>query len=353
MQRNEKKILEYLYQENEHEQFYHQRYDALQDPEQFADFYDQWKDRGAELYKKRLIFPEVEGSWYPVDMRDEQMGSIRLEDNETITLCKHNRYTPVFKHRHTFFEILYVFEGKCTNEIDGQKVVLHTGELCLIAPFTEHSIGVFDDSIVINILISRTAFSNMFHSLLCHSNILSDFFSGSLYLYQQNAYLYASTQADFSFRELLLDMLDQQLCAREYRNLVKNSQLVLFFSLLLQNYEDQIRLPHAQKLENRAVEIIKYIEQNYRSITLNELADHFGYSTAYLSRYLKKATQKSFTAIVQEIKFDQVCTQLETSDRSVAEIASSAGFESIEHFTRLFKKRMNQSPSQYRKAHRE
>ncbi len=238
-----------------------------------------------------------------------------------------------------------------SHTIDGRTVELHTGDLCLIAPFTTHSVGVFDESILINIIVSRSAFENLFHSLLCHSNVLSDFFAGSLYLYQQNSYLYVSTGKDSGLNHLILNMVYQQECGLPYRDLMKNSLLFLFFSTLLQDYDDKIRLPQVHKLESQAVEIVKYIESHYRTITLNDLADHFGYSTSYLSRYIKKATQKSFTSLVQDIKFEHVCTQLETSSRSVADIASSAGFESIEHFTRLFKKRMNQSPSQYRKTH--
>lgn len=342
-------ILDYLLQYNDHETFYRTYHEAHKDPQSLTAFLKEYEGKGNELYEKRLIVPEIEGSWNPVSMNDDVLADLHTMDD--ITVYKHNRYTPVFRHLHTFFEMIYVVQGTCINNIAGRQLNLHTGDVCLVAPFAEHSIQVFDDSLVLNILVTRSTFEKLFHSLLCQSNVLSDFFSGSLYLYQQNSYLYVQTEGDAAMKSLILDMAVQEFNDYPYRNLMMNSLLMLFFARLLQSHEQAIQLPETQRLDSQMVDMIKYIESSFRTITLSELADQFGYSTGYLSRYIKKSTGKSFTSLVQEIKFENVCTLLETSTRSVADIAAQAGFESIEHFTRLFKKRMNVSPSQYRKAH--
>ena len=68
---------------------------------------------------------------------------------------KHNRYSPALIHSHTFFELVYVYDGKCTQEISGQTISMKTGDFCVIPPSVEHSISVYDDSIIINIMLRR------------------------------------------------------------------------------------------------------------------------------------------------------------------------------------------------------
>lgn len=339
-----------LEQYTEDELFYKEQYEARKDPEQWKLLLNTWNNRGKELYDQRLIFHEIEGAWNPVNMEDENITRL-FSLRDEIAVYKHNRYTPEFEHSHTFFEMIYVLRGSCTNTIQNEKYILQTGDLCLIAPFSSHSIAVFDDSIVLNILVRRASFENLFNSLLRKSNVVSDFFSGSLYLYQQNSYLIARTGDDPILKSIVLNMTAQQLQNKPYRDLMMNSQLFSFLAILLQEHEKSITISSKEKIDPVAVDMIKCIESNYRNITLNELAERFGYSSGYCSRFIRQSTGKSFTQIVQEIKFENICTMLESSDRPISEIASMCGFDSIEHFTRLFKKRMAVSPSQYRKAH--
>lgn len=95
--------------------------------------------------------------------------------------------------------------------------------------------------------------------------------------------------------------------------------------------------------------MISYIEDHYQSITLQKAADHFTYSPSYLSRLIKKETGMSFKEITLNIKFDKSRALLETTNKSIEEIATLVGFENSENFYRLFKKTFNLTPGQYRK----
>lgn len=188
-------------------------------------------------------------------MSDEMIAQ-DIQRQENITFYKHNRYMPVFDHVHTFFEMIYGIEGQCINRIDGRKLVLHEGDICIVAPFTTHSIEVFDESIVVNIIVTRSSFENFFHTLLCHSNVLSNFFSDSIYLYQQNNYIYVPVGPDEFMKEHILELAQQEFGNYPYADLRKSAILMDFFAILLQKYENQIQLSKEEQRDSQVVEII-------------------------------------------------------------------------------------------------
>ena len=75
---------------------------------------------------------------------------------------KHNRYSPAIVHSHTFFELVYIYDGTCKQTISEQTISMKTGDFCVVPPGVDHSISVFDDSIVINIMLRRSTLHSMF-----------------------------------------------------------------------------------------------------------------------------------------------------------------------------------------------
>lgn len=342
-------ILAKLRYYEEDERFYQSYYYARKDPEELKQFIKSFDPD--ELFRRKLIVREVEGSWNPVYMSEDMMNQEEL--NKEIATLKHNRYTPLFDHQHIFFEMVYVLEGSCSETIEGHNFQLTQGQFCIIPPHTTHSIGVFDDSIIINIIIWRKTFEDIFYNLLRHSNIIADFFNKSLYLYEQNGYMLVDTKHDETIRNLVLDMVGQNLEQKPFHDIVKNSQIMYILSLVLQNYEKDIQFP--EKLfdgNDIMIKMISYIEHHYKDVTLETLAEAFNFSSSYCSRMIKKYTGKAFTEIVLNIKFTKAKSMLEMDDRSIAEIAESTGFNNIEHFNRLFKKRFDMTPGVYRKISR-
>lgn len=332
---------------NEHEQFYLTLHLARQDPVFFRQFLAGLDKE--QLYHKKLIVPEIQGSWMPVHM-DESMVTGSLDQDEII-VYKHNRYTPVFRHAHTFFEMVYVLRGSCRQTFGDREFTLNEGCFNIITPLTEHSISVFDDSLVLNILISGKVFQDAFYSLLRFSNTISTFLNQSLYLYEQSSWMIADTDRDPRIRDLVLDLTEMSGSAKPFKAMALNALLTLIFAGILQDHEAGISFPKKPFSGDETIlKMIARIEQDYKTVYLQQLADDFGFSASYVSRLIKKKTGKSFTDIVQGIRFNKARHLLETCDDSIAVIAQNTGFENLEHFSRQFKKRYGISPGSYRTA---
>ena len=72
--------------------------------------------------------------------------------NREIYIAKHNRFASYPKHSHTFVEINYVLSGKAEEIVNGQRIILESGDLLLLDIGTVHSIKSLDfKDILINL----------------------------------------------------------------------------------------------------------------------------------------------------------------------------------------------------------
>ncbi len=341
-----KELLNELQNWNEHELFYYNYYIA-KNSKNFQEFLNTLDTE--YLKKKMLIVPEIKDGFMPDFVTDADYFFDKNSQNNVI-LTKHNRYTPAFFHSHQFFELIYVLKGACRQNIAYEQIDLKEGDFCLVSPSTSHSIEVFNNSLIINILIRRGSFEDIFYNVLKDTNKVSQFFNSSLYSKKNNAYLIMESKNDNTIKEHVLSMYIEYTERKKYYENILDSSLMILFSKLLQQYENTMKLPgEVRKSSALFSDIMAYFDANYQTISLNDIARHFHFSTAYCSRLIKKHTGKSFTQLQQSIRFNKACFFLKHTNQPIAEISALVGFQNVEHFNRLFKKRYQKTPGQFRK----
>ena len=331
---------------NEDEHFYRNYYDVKQDKWMLEEFLDSLDFN--EIIRRRLIVPEVSGGWMPSDMKDDAY--FDAGDKNNIVISKHNRFTPPFRHRHIFFELAYVVSGRCSQDIGQEHIEMEEGDFCLLAPDTIHSVGVFDDSLLVNLLVRRSTFEDIFFNMLRDTNLIATFFNQSLYAGVHNPYLIIPARGNHALKNHVLSMFMEYLEKKRYYEKILNNQLMILFAKMLQDYEEQIRLPgRMRKATKESMELLSYIEDHYMDVSLKETAARFHFSQPYCSKIIKDYTGKSFTQIIQEIRFQKAAVLLKNTNVNIGEISSRVGFENVEHFNRLFKKLYHMTPGQYRR----
>ena len=96
--------------------------------------------------------------------------------------------------------------------------------------------------------------------------------------------------------------------------------------------------------------ILNYIQGNYQTVTLSEVAKHFHLTEPYISKYIKGKSGKTFVELVCDLRMKKAKTLLKNGTMAVESIAATVGYPCVEHFNRVFKRRFNQTPTQYRKG---
>ncbi|MNI54103.1 Regulatory protein SoxS [compost metagenome] len=98
--------------------------------------------------------------------------------------------------------------------------------------------------------------------------------------------------------------------------------------------------------------IMLYIDEHYtRPLTLTEVAKEFHFNPSYLSNYFALHNKEGFNEYLNRVRIEKACLLLkENSDLSISEISGVVGYSDHSYFTRVFRKLMGISPSQYRKG---
>ncbi len=104
--------------------------------------------------------------------------------------------------------------------------------------------------------------------------------------------------------------------------------------------------------EERIVDIMNYLKNHYKDVTLDELAENFNLSKPYLSKYIKENAGITFQEAVKKARMKKARALLKESNQTVESIAASVGYENVEHFNRLFKKSYGMTPVQFRRESR-
>ena len=81
---------------------------------------------------------------------------------------------------------------------------------------------------------------------------------------------------------------------------------------------------------------------------LESVADEFGVSSNYLSRFFKQETGCSFIQYVTMIRMDRARELLVNSNKQIKEIVAEIGYIDVANFVRKFKGYEGATPGQYR-----
>ncbi|MBP7347913.1 MAG: 2-isopropylmalate synthase [Butyrivibrio sp.] len=117
------------------------------------------------------------------------------------------------------------------------------------------------------------------------------------------------------------------------------------------NQIDSVRNVRDSK-DERINAIVNYIQENYLTVTLDDLSNKFYLSKPYLSKYIKEKSGVTFGENVKKIRLKKASTLLRNGNMKVERVAEAAGYQNVEHFNRLFKKKYGMTPVQYRSSTR-
>ncbi len=102
--------------------------------------------------------------------------------------------------------------------------------------------------------------------------------------------------------------------------------------------------------ESRRVKNIQqYVNENYKKdIRLPVVAQMAGMSAVAFSRFFKARTGMSLSDYIIDVRMGHACKLLIETNSPVSEICFDCGFNNLSNFNRIFKKKKNCSPKEFR-----
>ena len=265
-------------------------------------------------------------------------------DLRTIWVCDHISL-PVIPHSHDYYQLIYCQKGVGKIIVGDTSYHAVPGRGYLVKPMEEHSIMPKD--------IIRLAEVK--------------FIVETPELNQGLSQLPTEFEIDehATLRLTLKDVIKEGLADTIYSHDATNAALMLFLIRLLR--KNKVTVEHqpwrsfyfdtpkrrengddGEKNADFAV-VINYIEQHISNqITLEDLAALVHFEKSHLTERFKEMWGISPIRYVNYLRIERAKALLATTDKSVTEIAASAGFASIHYFCRYFKEKENMTPIQYR-----
>ncbi|HEM5047771.1 TPA: helix-turn-helix domain-containing protein [Streptococcus suis] len=271
--------------------------------------------------------------------------------DSSIFLSRHNRFAPMITHLHDFIEMVYVYNGHCTQEINGETVSLSKGDLIVLDRDVPHSINALgEEDILINILLNEETFDTLFlYKLQDSSSILTQFLADAFNTQaKHDKFIIFHTNKSSTIHSLIQLMLCEHLDNKMQVQLFLSQYLQILLMELIRIYQEENIYQNSLFKFNFAP-ILSYIDQHFKDIDIAEVADKFSYNPNYLSNKLKQVTGKSFQKIVLEKRLLYSKELLRNTDYSIETISLESGFNSPSYFFRQFKKFFGKTPNEMRK----
>lgn len=274
----------------------------------------------------------------------------KLYETTDIYISTHPRYSYPILHNHEFVEVIYVLSGSCINYIDGKAVTMKQGDLCFMAPSTVHALmSVSDSDVIFNIMLWEDSFSNNFPNLLNRQDAISDFFKKISLPLNTIPYMMFHTAGDESIQKAILDVYDEFTERDRYFMEMMGHRMNQLFITLCRHHLEHIEVGvHSDQTTDAYVyPIVSFIQMNYRTISLKELAATFSYSETYLSKLIKRKTGKSFKEIVELARIEEAKQLVLTTDYTLTEISQRTGYFDSSHMNRDFIKHLGLPPKKW------
>ena len=99
----------------------------------------------------------------------------------------------------------------------------------------------------------------------------------------------------------------------------------------------------------RIEKVFEYMNLNFdKPVSLREVAKIASMTDVSFSRFFKKRTGITFIDSLTEMRLGHASRLLIDTTQSVAEVAYHCGFNNISNFNRIFKKKKNCTPKEFR-----
>lgn len=270
-----------------------------------------------------------------------------LEQGKLITVRPHTRFIDFPPHTHDYIEVVYMCSGSTEHIINGNAITLNAGELLFLkADAVQEVKRAEKQDIAVNFIILPQFFDKVIGMLGEEDTPLKSFvLDGFTHKSKGNSYLHFKVADVLPIQNLVENLLWTLISNNANKRNVNQITMGLLF-LQLMNYTD--RLTTEQSTDAVLLEVFRYIEENYCSGSLSELADILHYDLYWLSREIKRLTGKTYTNLLQEKRLSQAAFLLRTTKINIADISVSVGYENISYFHRIFAKRFGISPREYR-----
>lgn len=271
-----------------------------------------------------------------------------LKEGKLITVRPHTRFVHFPEHVHDYIEVIYMCVGSTTHIINGNTVKLEEGELLFLSRSAKQEIlPAGGNDIAVNFIILPEFFDSALYMLGEEESPLRHFIIDCLRNESgDTAFLHFKVSDILPIQNLVENLIWTLINSIPNKRKINQHTMGLLFLQLL-NYTE--RLSGGGKSDELLLQTLRYIEEHYSNGSLSQLSNALHYDFAWFSREIKRRCGKTYTELVQDKRLSQAAFFLRSTDLNVSDISARVGYSNISYFHRLFSRKYDLTPSEYRR----
>lgn len=194
---------------------------------------------------------------------------------------------------------------------------------------------------------------------MIHENLTSQILATRAYL-DRYPYRVQEVASDLfiSYREIVrkifpsANLSSEKVFFEQISSMFQEKSVWDFLQQTIKGWLSDIESQKKQETWNTLKDAQNYIKRNYnKKIGINEVANELFLSPSYFCMLFKKELGINFHDYLLSIRIDKAKHFLREKRYTIQEISSLVGYKDTKHFSRLFKKEVGLSPTEYRKLH--
>ena len=275
---------------------------------------------------------------------------VSLEHYQNLAVARQDRYQAVPLHIHPWIELNYMYSGSCELTVNDTVLEMRQGQLCLINTDAPHACSACGEGdILVNFLITKDYLDSNFFSRLSRNNILTNFFIETMNSRtDQDNFIFFHAEKNENIGLYIRQFMCEYYEPSGNTQSILDSLMTLILCELINVFERDLRHSRTGSADRAVAPILRYIERNCTSCTLESTAERFHMHPNYLSVYLKQHTGYTFKGLVQTQRLQQAVHLLQTTSLSVNDISYQIGYSNTSFFFQKFKEAYGCTPKEYR-----
>ena len=270
-----------------------------------------------------------------------------LDSGKLISIRPNTRFVHFPEHTHDYVEVVYMCAGQTTHIVNGNRIELYQGQLLFLSQSATHEVCTAGESdIAVNFIVLPNFFNGILSAIGEEETPLRRFLVDCLCGQSTGpGYLHFLVSDVLPVQNLVENLLFT-LMQDTPKKIKTNEMTMTLLFLQLMGLTDKLKTDNQDQAV--AVKVLAYLESNYATGSLTDIAHQLHYDLYWLSREIKRSTGKTYTQLVQEKRLAQAAFLLKNTNRNIDDIANIVGYENIGYFHKIFRTSFGVSPRVYR-----
>ncbi|MDU2489533.1 MAG: AraC family transcriptional regulator [Clostridium celatum] len=259
-------------------------------------------------------------------------------------------FPSIATHWHEEIEVIIVLDGSCDYRINLNSFIVNKGDILIIDSQSLHSLTCISNknmtwaSFVFNMNMLKSSNTDgtllkYIAPLLNHEHQLPIILKDNINCYPKifdviENIIYCYYEKDIAY-ELELKSLLFKFFSLLYKNdLIERNQSKNNLTI---NTTDKIKL------------VLNYINDHYsEDISINTLAELCEYSEYHFMRFFKKHIGLTCVQYINNLRLEKSSILLTSTNNAIMDISLEVGFDNLSYFNKLFKRKYNLTPKEFR-----